>query len=82
LARQIDLFAVPVDAANEQPGHRWLDPSRPDAGHLRHVRADELALSHSIGGWPGKACPSLRVPDQRHWLQVVSPFWTDRQISA
>ena len=29
-----------------------------------------------------KGRPSLRVPDQRHSVQVVSPSWTDRQISA
>jgi hypothetical protein len=51
-----------------------------------HVQASSDNLT--VGGLEqchpriSKACPSLRVPDQRHSIQVVSPSWTDRRISA
>jgi len=39
-------------------------------------------IAKSVTPRISKACLSLRVPDQCHSVQVVSPSWTDRQISA
>ena len=63
----LDTDDVPLDVLQVQP------PS------------DNLAasdLKKSVTPRISKACPSLRVPDQRHSVQVMSPSWTDRQIWA
>jgi hypothetical protein len=62
----LDTGDVPLDVLQVQP----------PAGNLA---ASDLKQRHPR---ISKACPSLRVPDQRHSVQVVSPSWTGRQIPA
>jgi hypothetical protein len=71
--------------ATGQVLHGLLDTGDARSTSSRYNRPATIwppVTSNSVTPRISKACPSLRVPDQRHSVQVLSPSWTDRQIPA
>ena len=62
---------VPVDAANERPGRRWLDPARLGPGPMRQKRMGERQLTSQALAVP--AWGRLLVPRDRCFTGLFRP---------